>query len=65
MNVSAVQENEIISRFKNGQGIRAISRDMSLGRYVISRVIAQHVARTSLWVMKTAGLTTLGYELSA
>ena len=47
MNISATQENEIISRWKNRQGIRAISRDMSLGRYVVARIIAQHQARTS------------------
>lgn len=47
MSVSPAQENEIISRWTNGQGIRSISRDISLGRFVISRVIAQHQARTS------------------
>jgi hypothetical protein len=47
MSVSPAQENEIISRWTSGQGIRSISRDMSLGRYVIARVIAEHQARTS------------------
>ena len=47
MNVSPAQENEIISRWKSGQGIRSISRELELGRYVISRVIAEHQARTS------------------
>ncbi len=46
MSISPTQENEIISRWKNGQGIRAIARDMSLGRYVISRIVAQHAAKT-------------------
>lgn len=47
MKASPIQENEIISRWTNNQGIRSISRDMMLGRHVISRVIAQHVAQTS------------------
>lgn len=47
MKIDPHQENEIISRWKNGQGIRAISRDLSLSRHVISRIIAQHLARTS------------------
>ena len=47
MKTSPSQENKIISLWKNGQGIRSISRDMSLGRYVVWRVIARHVARTS------------------
>jgi len=47
MSVSPTQENEIISRWTSGQGIRSIARDISLGRYVIARVIAEHRARTS------------------
>ena len=54
MTVDPHQENEIISRWKNGQGIRAISRDLSLGRSVISRIIAQHLARTSSSQQATA-----------
>lgn len=38
------RENEIISRWKNGQGIRSISREMGVGRYVVTRLIAMHVA---------------------
>jgi transposase len=64
MTIDPHQENEIISRWKNGQGIRAISRDLSLGRYVISRIIAQHLARTGsgqpATVAATQGLTALG-----
>ncbi|MEZ6136437.1 MAG: hypothetical protein R3C53_16200 [Pirellulaceae bacterium] len=41
MSVSPAQENEIISRWTSGQGMQP-SRDMSLGRYVIARVIAEH-----------------------
>lgn len=47
MKITPAQENEVISRWTSGQGIRSISRDMSLGRYVISRIVAQHTARTS------------------
>jgi len=47
MKPSPTQENEIVSRWTSGQGIRSISRDMMLGRHVISRVIAQHVAQTN------------------
>lgn len=47
MKPSPSQENEIISRWTSGQGIRSISRDTSISRHVISRIIAQHVARTS------------------
>ena len=59
MTVDPHQENEIISRWKNGQGIRAISRDLALGRYVISRIIARHVARTAC-SPKAAAATSLG-----
>lgn len=59
MTVDPQQENEIISRWKNGQGIRAISRDLSLGRYVISRIIARHVARTASSPQATVA-TSLG-----
>ena len=48
MKISPAQENEIVSRWTGGQTVRAIGRDMSLGRYVISRVIAQHQASRSV-----------------
>ena len=46
MTIDSQQENEIVSRWKNGQSMRAIARDMVLGRAVISRVIAEHQVRT-------------------
>lgn len=46
MKVDPRQENEIISRWKNGQSMRAISSGLSLGRHVISRVVRQHLAQT-------------------
>ncbi len=59
MKVDPHQENEIISRWKNGQSQRAISRDLSLSRHVISRVIAQHLAKTQA-ADPTAGAVDLG-----
>ncbi len=47
MKPSPAQDNEIISRWTSGQGIRSISRDTLISRHVISRIIAQHVARTN------------------
>ena len=46
MNIDPLQKNDIISRWKNGQRLRAISRDLQLGRHVIARVIRQHLAQT-------------------
>ena len=46
MKVDPHQENEIISRWKNGQSMRAISRDLLLGRHVILRVVREHLRQT-------------------
>ena len=46
MKVDPHQENEIISRWKNGQSMRAISRDLSRGRHVIMRVVREHHRQT-------------------
>lgn len=46
MNVDPVQKNDIVWRWKNGLSIRAISRELRLGRHVIVRVISQHVSQT-------------------
>jgi transposase len=46
MTIDSQQKNEVISRWKNGQSLRGIARDMALGRHGISRVIAEHLAQT-------------------
>ena len=46
MNVDPLQKNDIVWRWKNGLSIRAISRELGLGRHVIARVIGQHVLQT-------------------
>ena len=46
MNLEPLQKNDIVSRWKNGLSMRAISRELGLGRHVITRVISQHVLQT-------------------
>lgn len=46
MNIDPLTKNDIISRWKNKQSIRGISRDIQIGREVIARVIREHVAQT-------------------
>ncbi len=47
MNVDPVKKNDIIWRWKNGLSIRAISRELRLGRHVIARAsLATHVSQT-------------------
>ena len=46
MNVDPLQKNDIISRWKNGHSMRAIARELGLGRHVIARVISQHASQT-------------------
>jgi len=55
------RENELISRWKSGQGIRSISRETGVGRYVVTRLIAQHVARTEA-APQTAAATKVPAE---
>jgi transposase len=46
MSTDHLQKNEIISRWKNKQTVRAIARDLGLGRYVVARVIHLHLRQT-------------------
>lgn len=46
MNIDPLAKNDIISRWKNMQSVRGISRDTQIGREVIARVIREHVAQT-------------------
>jgi transposase len=41
-----LQKNDIVSRWKNGHSLRAISRELGLGRHVVARVISQHALQT-------------------
>ena len=46
MNVDPLQINDIISRFKNGQSVRAISRELGVGRHRVASCIRQHQVQT-------------------
>ncbi len=46
MSTDPLQKNDIISRWKNKQSIRAIARDLGLGRYAVARVVHQHLKQT-------------------
>jgi len=46
MTIDSLQKNDVISRWKNGQSIRAIAKDLQLGRHVVAGVIRQHVSQT-------------------
>ena len=46
MNIDPQQENEIISRWKNGQSVRGIARDLGLSRNVAASKVRQHLAQT-------------------
>ncbi|MCA9160155.1 MAG: hypothetical protein KDA72_17595, partial [Planctomycetales bacterium] len=46
MKIDPLQKNDIVTRWKSGQSIRAISRELGLGRHVIASVISQHVSQT-------------------
>jgi transposase len=46
MNIDPYQKNDIISRWKNKQSIRAIARDLGLGRDAVARVVHQHRNQT-------------------
>ena len=46
MSIDPLQRNDIIYRWKNQQSIRAIARELSLGRDAVARVIRRHVVQT-------------------
>ena len=46
MSIDPYQVNDIISRWKNKQSIRAIARDVGLGRDAVARVVQQHRDQT-------------------
>lgn len=46
MNIDPQQHNDIISRWKNGQSIRAISKEVGVGRHVITRMVGKHMQQT-------------------
>jgi transposase len=46
MSTDPLQKNEIISRWKNKQTVRAIARDLGLGRFVVARVIHLYLKQT-------------------
>ena len=46
MSVDPLQKNDIISRWKNKQSIRAIARELGLGRYVVAGVVNRHLKQT-------------------
>lgn len=46
MSIDPYQVNDIISRWKNKQSIRAIARDLGLGRDAVARVVQQHRDQT-------------------
>lgn len=46
MSIEPLHKNDIISRWKNGQSLRAIARDLELGRDAVSRVVRRHQAET-------------------
>jgi len=46
MNIDPLQKNDIISRWKNKQTIRAIARDLGLSRHAVARIIHQHRKQT-------------------
>lgn len=54
MSIDPLQRNDIISRWKSKQSIRAITRELSLGRDAVARVIRRHVAQT-----QTTGLPSV------
>jgi transposase len=59
MNIDPAQQNDIVTRWKNGQSMRAIASELGLGRHVITRVIRQHVLQTDS-ADATARPTSLG-----
>ena len=46
MTIDSLQKNDVISRWKNGQSIRAIAKDLQLGRHVVAGVVRQHLTQT-------------------
>ena len=44
--IDSLQTNDVISRWKNGQSIRAIAKDLQLGRHVVAGVVRQHLSQT-------------------
>ena len=46
MNIDPIQKNDIISRWKNKQSIRAIARDLGLGRDAVARIVHKHLKQT-------------------
>lgn len=46
MSIDPLQRNDIISRWKNKQSIRAIARELGLGRDAVTRAIHRHVGQT-------------------
>ena len=47
MSIDPLQTNDIISRWKNKQSVRAIARELGLGRYVVAGVVNRYLGQTT------------------